>query len=50
MEKKTGWAAKKDKGQHGGVHWDLTPPRNRGSGHLNVDSKGNVFGGSAKWK
>ena len=47
---KTGWTAKKDKSAHGGTHWDISPGKKNGSGHLNVDSQGNIFGGSVKWK
>jgi hypothetical protein len=41
---KTGWNAKQDRSGHGGPHWDMKPPR--GSGHINVGSNGNIFGGS----
>lgn len=41
---KTGWQVKRDPSNHGGPHWDMNPPR--GSGHINVGPKGNIFGGS----
>jgi len=44
--KKTGWGATNAKHKHGGVHWDMQPPR--GSGHINVGPEGNIFGGSMK--
>ena len=45
--KETGWKIKKDYSKHGGEHWGLSP--RKGSGHLNVDRNGRIFGGS-KWK
>lgn len=41
--KKTNWRAKKDPSQHGGEHWDMSPPK--GKGHINVGMDGKIFGG-----
>ena len=39
--KKTGWQFKKDKGRHGGEHWDASPTGNYGD-YINVYPDGYV--------